>query len=98
MKTLLLLLSLAIATNGISQVKKDNTIILPAVSAEKIKDVLFLNGYTTTSTDTTYIATTSKEISKSSMLVKLMFLKTADGRTFLKGLSKYTSSIQIKFL
>lgn len=95
MKRMLLIISVLFATNCIAQTKKDNTIILPGfIETSKIKGVLFQNGYSIISDDSSYISTSSKEINKVSMSVKLMILKT-DTATFIKGLTKSTVNIKI---
>lgn len=92
MKRILFIMLLLVTTNGMAQTKKDNVFILPGLPLEKIKSVLFLNGYSIENNDTTYISTSSKEAGLSAMAVKLMFYRT-DTATYLKALAKLTVSI-----
>lgn len=92
MKKLLLALFLPVAC--FSQKKGDNTIKLPYANYNTIKSILFRNGYTFANNDTTYLTTSSKEMKKVSIAIKLMIERT-DSCTYIKGLIKPTLSIQI---
>jgi len=93
MKKYILFLLVIVSANAMAQKKGDNTIILPYTSLSQIKNVLFQNGYSTNS-DTVYIATSSKELAKAAMSVKLMILRT-DTATFIKGMTKSTVSLYL---
>lgn len=90
---LALVLVLLINT-AFAQDKKDNVIIAGPVPYNIIKSSLFQNGYTFENNDTTYITTTSKELSKGNMSVKFMFIRS-DSNTVISALGRYTIAIVV---
>lgn len=96
MKHILTILILFIATTVCNaQSKGDNTIVIDStVNLNDVKTVLFQNGYMIQGTDSIFITTSSKEMSKDAVAVKLMLLKT-DTALYVKGLFKPTLSLQI---
>ena len=88
----LTLILLLLVNSAFAQEKRDNIIIADPVPYSTIKSTLFQNGYTFENNDTTYITTTSKELSKGNMSVKFMFIRS-DSNTFISALGRYTIAI-----
>ena len=87
MKTLLLLIVL-LPFISCAQQKGDNQIILhDHISFNKLKSTLFNNGYTLINSDSNYITTYPTSISKSSITLKMMILRTDTSVSF-KGYYK----------
>lgn len=91
MKKLILLLLIPVF--GYSQKKGDNQIVISSQNYNKIKLVLFQNGYTLQNNDTVYLTTTSKELKKVSIALKFMILRS-DSNTIIRGMIKPTISLQ----
>lgn len=84
-----------ITSNGYSQTKGDNTIIIPKdISSMEIKGWLFNNGYSINNIDTLFISTAEKTVDRSAMIIKLMIARM-NGNTYLKAQGRTSSTITV---
>lgn len=91
MKKTIFFLLLITPIISFSQKKLDNTIIIHEVlPAQKIKSILFLNGYTFNNTDTIYINTEQKLINGGAMAIKLS-IAIMDSVIYIKGFCRATA-------
>lgn len=71
-----------------AQNKGDNTIVITSdVSMHQIKTVLFKNGYAITTSDSLFISTSAKEVSKALMSMIVMVARV-DSMTYIKAQCK----------
>jgi hypothetical protein len=90
----LLLIIIVVPVLGLAQNKNDNTIVLPVVSFNTIKSVLFDNGYSLLNEDTIFITSTSKETKLLPFSLRFMINRSGQ-QTYLKALYRKTIDISL---